>query len=202
MIHGFKQFRENYFHGDAELFNRLKSGQTPRALVIGCSDSRVDPALLMGSAPGDIFVLRNVANLVPPYSPDAGLHGVSAGIEYAVKILQVSDIVILGHSGCGGVAALLDEKLQQTEFIQQWVGIARPALDAIRRELEGKSHELKCRACEQAALLVSIDNLLSFPWIKARVDRGELAIHGWYFDLHTGQLLAYDPAVAEFVELA
>ena len=202
MIRGFKQFRKNYFRDDIGLFDRLKKGQNPRTLVIGCCDSRVDPALLTASAPGDIFVIRNVANLVPPYDHDAGFHGVSSGIEYAVKVLQVKDIIVLGHSGCGGIAALLDETmLQQTEYLPTWLGIARPALEAIRHELHEKPYELQCRACEEAALLVSVDNLLSFPWIRERVESGYLAVHGWYFDLHEGRLLAFDPGKGEFVTL-
>lgn len=203
MIRGFKQFKKNYFRDDAKLFDGLKSGQNPKTLVIGCCDSRVDPALLTGSAPGDIFVIRNVANLVPPHDMSAGFHGVSSGIEYAVRVLQVSDIIVLGHSGCGGISALLNaEKLEQTEYILNWMEIARPALEAIQHELKDKPLELKCRACEEAALLVSIDNLLTFPWIKERVDAGELSIHGWYFDLHAGQLLAFDPERGEFKKLA
>ncbi len=203
MIRGFKRFKQNYFRDDAKLFESLKSGQNPRTLVIGCCDSRVDPALLTGSAPGDIFVIRNVANLVPPHDSSSGFHGVSSGIEYAVRVLKVNDIIVLGHSGCGGINALLNaEKLQHTEYILNWMEIARPALDAIQHELHDKPLELKCRACEEAALLVSIDNLLTFPWIKERVDAGTLAIHGWYFDLHSGQLLAFDPNCGEFVKLA
>ncbi len=204
MIHGFKHFKKNYFSDDSGLFDKLKCGQNPGTLVISCCDSRVDPALLTNSEPGDLFVIRNIANLVPAYGPDGRCHGVSSGIEYAVKILEVSDIIVLGHSGCGGIVALLEEKdkLEDTEFIGPWIEIARPALEALSHELKDKSFELKCRACEQASLLISIENLLTFPWIKEKVDKGTLAVHGWYFDLHAGQLLAYDPEAEAFVKLS
>ncbi|MDD3119617.1 MAG: carbonic anhydrase [Victivallales bacterium] len=203
MIRGFRHFRRNYFSNDARLFERLKEGQNPRTLVIGCCDSRVDPALLTESAPGDLFVIRNVANLVPPYDHDTGFHGVSSGIEYAVKALEVRDIVVLGHSGCGGIAALLDHAmLEQTEYLRPWLSIAQPALNAVREELQHKPRELQCRAGEEAALLVSLENLLSFPWIRERVEAGQLTVHGWYFDLHRGELLAFDPEQREFVHLA
>ena len=104
LIAGFRHFQGNYFHGDNELFSQLKNGQQPKTLVISCSDSRVDPSLLTGAEPGDLFVIRNVANLVPPYEPDARYHGVSAALEYAVCQLQVEHIIVLGHSQCGGIA--------------------------------------------------------------------------------------------------
>lgn len=202
MIQGFRRFRKNYFRDDSALFDKLRKGQNPRTLIIGCCDSRVDPALLTDASPGDLFVIRNVANLVPPYCPDGRCHGVSSGIEYAVRMLEVSDIIILGHSGCGGIAALLeDRRIKDSEFIREWVEIARPALDAISGELKDKTPELKQRACEQASLLVSVDNLLGFPWVRERVDAGQLSVHGWYFDLHSGQLLAYDPEAEAFVKL-
>jgi len=203
LIAGFRRFQTNYFDKESSLFDRLKQGQNPKTLVISCSDSRVDPAILTDSAPGELFVVRNVANLVPPYQQDTGYHGVSAALEYAVRHLEVEHILILGHSQCGGIAGLMSSECDchPGEFIGRWVGIARPARNQIMEELSGKSGALKARACEQAAILLSIDNLLSFPWVKERVERGKLFLHGWYFDIQEGALYRYNPAGGEF-ELA
>ena len=191
---GFESFREKYFAGDASLFARLRQGQNPRALVISCCDSRADPGMLMGAGPGDIFVVRNVANLVPPYRNGAEMPGIRADIEFAVKSLNVEHIVILGHSGCGGIRALMDGEgitSHEFEFIGAWVSIAQAARERVLREHAGESGAVQTRACEQAAITLSLGNLLSFPWIRERVEAGTLALHGWYFDIDAGELLAY-----------
>lgn len=199
LIAGFRRFQENYFRGDTELFDQLKEGQQPKTLVIGCSDSRVDPSLLMDCAPGELFVVRNVANLVPPYEPDAGYHGVSAALEYAVCFLRVTHIIVLGHSQCGGIDGLLKDPVDGPgEFIGRWVGIAAPARAEVQQRLAGKPLEVRQRACEQAALLLSLDNLLTFPWLRKRAEQGELFLHGWYFDLVRGELLSYDAESGSF----
>lgn len=203
LIAGFRLFQKNYFRGDSELFSQLKEGQQPKTLVIGCSDSRVDPSLLTGADPGDLFVIRNVANLVPPYEPDAGYHGVSAALEYAVCRLQVEHIIVLGHSQCGGIAGLMnsDCDCQVGEFIGKWVSLAEPAKLRVQEELAGKSEQLQTRACELAAIMLSLDNLLSFPWLQQRVEAQSLALHGWYFDIQRGELLRYSPEAEGYVTL-
>jgi carbonic anhydrase len=200
-IAGFERFQARYFREEGGLFSRLRQGQQPRALVISCCDSRVDPAMLTGADPGDLFVVRNVANLVPPYRDDAEAPGIRSAIEFAVKTLEVEHIIVLGHSSCGGIEALMaGEGVTQHhyEFIGAWVGIARRAREQVLRELPQKSPELQARACEQAAILVSLDNLLSFPWIRERVDNNTLALHGWHFDIDSGDLLAYSAETATF----
>jgi len=202
MIRGFRHFREDYFAGTSQLYRSLQNGQQPKTLMIACSDSRVDPALITRSRPGDLFVIRNVANLVPPYEPDDRHHGVSAALEYAVKFLQVEHIVVLGHANCGGIRALMGaDGEMDSEFIRSWMTIAAAARQEVRDRLAHKPVELQLRACEEAAILLSIENLLSFPWIAERTASGVLSIHGWYFDLHTGELLDYDPASGEFLPL-
>lgn len=201
---GFERFQEKYFAGDESLFSRLRQGQNPSTLVISCCDSRADPGMLMGAGPGDIFVVRNVANLVPPYRNGAEMPGIRADIEFAVKSLNVAQIIILGHSGCGGIRALMDgEGLteNQYEFIGNWVGIARPARERVLRELANESPAAQTRACEQLAISLSLENLMSFPWIRKRVDAGELTLHGWYFDIDAGELLAYSPESGGFRRL-
>lgn len=202
LIAGFRRFQQNHFQGDTELFDQLKMGQQPNALVIGCSDSRVDPAILMDCAPGDLFVVRNVANLVPPYEPDAGYHGVSAALEYAVCSLKVAHIIVMGHSQCGGINGLMQGVGDGPgEFLGRWVNIAAPARAEVLQGLAGKSAEIQQRACEQAAILLSLDNLLTFPWLRQRVEQGELWLHGWYFDLLKGELLSYEAEKAAFQSL-
>lgn len=203
LIAGFRHFQGNYFHGDNELFSQLKNGQQPKTLVISCSDSRVDPSLLTGAEPGDLFVIRNVANLVPPYEPDARYHGVSAALEYAVCQLQVEHIIVLGHSQCGGIAGLMSSECvcDLGEFIGRWVSLAEPAKATVKKELGDKSEQLQTRACEQAAIMLSLDNLLTFPWLLQRVKDQALFLHGWYFDIQRGELLRYSPDDEGYVTL-
>jgi carbonic anhydrase len=203
-LDGFARFQEKYFAHDGGLFSRLRQGQSPSTLVISCCDSRADPGMLLGAGPGDIFVVRNVANLVPPYRNGAQMPGIRADIEFAIKGLNVARIIILGHSGCGGIRALMDGEDGaggQYEFIGAWVSIAAPARERVLREFAGKPQAEQTRACEQAAIMLSLENLLSFPWIRERVEAGTLALHGWYFDIDAGQLLAYSPDTAKFAPL-
>ena len=202
-IAGFKKFRQEYFAADEQRFAPLKQGQQPKVLLIGCSDSRVDPAILTGCAPGELFVVRNVANLVPPCEHDQHHHGVSAALEYAVCHLEVEHIIILGHSGCGGINALMHgiSNGKPAEFIGPWVKIAERGRERVLAELAGKESEKQNRACEQAAILISLENLLTFPWIEERVNAGNLLLHGWYFDISIGQLYSYSPESTAFVQL-
>ena len=202
-IAGFKRFQENYFGGDQELFGQLKQGQKPSAMVIACSDSRVDPAILMDIEPGDLFVVRNVANLVPPYEVDGGLHGVSTALEFGVCVIGVQHIIVLGHRQCGGVHALMQGIPQGAsgDFIGRWVGIAGRAKERVLAELPDASPEQQWHACEEASILVSLENLLTFPWIKQRVQQGALMLHGWYFNIENGELEAYNTFSGEFEPL-
>ncbi len=193
-INGFKRFQENYFGRDRALFGELKQGQSPSALVVACSDSRVDPAILTDCQPGDLFVVRNVANLVPPYEQGAGLHGVSTALEFGVTSLGVEHIIVLGHRQCGGIKALMHDGTESRgEFIGNWMKIASRARERVLEELPEANAEEKLCACEQASILVSLENLLTFPWIKERVQAGSLRLHGWYFDIEQGSMVAYNP---------
>lgn len=202
-ISGFKRFQDNYFGRDRDLYERLKIGQFPRALVVACCDARIDPAVLTGSEPGEIFVVRNVANLVPPREYGGGYHGVSAALEFATCHLGVEHIIVLGHSQCSGIRALMrgSGDCKNGEYVAKWVQIAAPARDKVLRELPQQDFEVQARACEQAAILQSLENLLSFPWIAERVSTGDLTAHGWYFDLDHGELLSYDPTIKAFAPL-
>jgi carbonic anhydrase len=192
---GIERFRARHFTEQPGSFSQLSQAQQPHALVIACCDSRVDPAMLTGADPGDLFIVRDVANLVPPYRDGSPAPGIRAAIEFAVKGLDVENIIVLGHSRCGGIKALMDGEgitEHHYEFIGPWVSLARPARDEVLRDLPHETLACQTRACEQAAVRMSLENLLSFPWIAERVQQNRIALHGWYFDIDTGTLLIYD----------
>ena len=199
---GFQRFQRTWFCADHNIYEDLREGQNPLALVIACSDSRVDPVLLTDSRPGDLFVIRNVANIVPPYAPDKNYHGVSAALEYAVRHLQVKDIIVMGHAHCGGVQHLLQEdETCGDEFLGVWVQVLHRARDMVNLRMPDASPEERCRACERWGIRVSLDNLLTFPFVRHRVEAGGLSLHGWYFDLEHGALLEYDEEQDKFLPL-
>lgn len=193
LLEGFKRFHAKHFCGEEKIYEHLAVKQAPRTLVISCSDSRVDPSILMDAQPGDIFAVRNVANLVPPYQPAAeSYHGTSAALEFAVKNLQVKHIVVLGHSGCAGIRALFDRgdtvgEDKDFSFISSWVDIAKDAKERAIRKC-GHGTEDQYTACEKEGIITSLENLKTFPWIKERIDNGTINLHGWYFSLHDGKL--------------
>ena len=200
LIEGFSRFRERHFAKDDALFRGLaEQGQAPKILVVACCDARVDPALVLDCAPGDLFVIRNVANLVPPAENQGHYHGTSAALEFGVRKLNVGHIIVLGHAQCGGIHALLEGYVQKEDaFISEWMGIADAARDRVNREYAGVDNATRHRACEQQAILVSLDNLKTFPWISERVEQGSLELHGWYFDIERGELLCYNAAARQF----
>lgn len=197
---GIENFQQQHFGENPELANSLIEGQKPQALLIGCCDSRVDPALLTDSSQGDLFILRNIANLVPPYLKNDDYHGVSSSIEYAVCHLEVSDIIVFGHSNCGGIEALMESANGDDagEFIGKWVNIAASARDKVLQEMPNETPEKQARACEKEAILVSLRNLMTFPWVKERVAKGQLSLHGWYYNMGTGQLRYYNQLTEKF----
>lgn len=197
-IAGFERFQGKYFGRDRELFDQLRHVQRPQVMVVACCDSRVDPAILTGAAPGEMFVVRNVANLVPPYDLGGNFASVPAALEFAVQSLEVEHIIVLGHARCGGIHALMSEVEPGGEFIGKWVGIAQRARERVLAELPDKPTTLQERACEQAAILVSLENLMTYPWIARRVAVGTMYLHGWYFDIAEGSLLSYSPASNAF----
>ncbi len=201
-IAGFKRFQERYFSEDRVLFERLGRGQQPKTMIVACADSRVDPALLTGADPGDVFVVRNVANLVPPYEPGGSFASVPAALEFAVLSLGVEHIIVLGHAQCGGIHALMSGAGTSGEFIGKWVGIAQRARERVLAELAAKPAALQDRACEQASILISLENLMTYPWIAQRVAAGTVHLHGWYFDIAEGDLLRYNPARNAFEPVA
>ena len=203
LIEGFSRFRERNLSGSNSQFRELvKRGQNPSILVVACCDSRVDPALILDCAPGDLFVIRNVANLVPPSENQGHYHGTSAALEFGVRNLEVQHIIVLGHAQCGGIHALLKGGVPDDEsFIAEWMGIAEAARSKVEKTLATSDDKTRHRACEQQAILVSLSNLMTFSWIRERVEQGRLTLHGWYFDIEQGELLGYDPAATDFKPL-
>jgi carbonic anhydrase len=186
LIAGYRRFRAGTWRNERARFDELtKFGQKPRALVIGCSDSRTDPQMVFNAVPGELFVIRNVASLVPPYEPDDQAHGVSAAIEFAVRALKIPQIIVIGHAMCGGIHALLNgAPAEVSDFVSQWVRIAEPArLRAMIAPVERRQE-----ICEHEAVRLSLDNLMSFPWIAAAVSAGALKLHGCFFDIRSGIL--------------
>lgn len=200
LIEGFLRFRERTLAKDDALFHDLvQYGQTPSTMVVACCDSRVDPALILDCAPGDLFVIRNVANLVPPAENQGQFHGTSAALEFGVCNLGIQHIIVLGHAHCGGIHALLEgDVTKEDSFITGWMKIAAEAREHIEHELSTTNSEIRHRACEQKSILVSLHNLMTFPWIRERVEQGKLALHGWYFDIEHGELLGYNAATSQF----
>ncbi len=204
LIQGFHRFREQHFtHNDALYRQLVTQGQAPRILVVACCDARVDPAIVLDCAPGDLFVIRNVANLVPPAESHVGHHGTSAALEFGVCNLGVQHIIVLGHARCGGIRTLIesDGTRNPDSFIGDWMQLAEKARVEVGKTMTDAPQEKKHQACEQRAILISLDNLMTFPWVRERVERGTLMLHGWYFDIEHGQLLQYDAAMCKFSAL-
>lgn len=200
LIEGFRNFREDYLLREAEFFETLKSGQNPRTLVVACCDSRVDPALLTGCRPGDLFVVRNVAALVPACGEAARADAVMAAVEYGVKHLEVEHVIVMGHSNCGGIHGLMHpEAVADEDYIAGWLEHARPVLHDLAHVEAGAAEAERSRRCEEAAILLSIENLLSYPWIQKRVTEGVLKLHALYYDMHDGNLLVWDAKREDFV---
>lgn len=186
LIEGYRRFRASTWRDERDRLEELsRLGQKPQALVIACSDSRTDPHMVFNARPGELFVIRNIANLVPPYRSDDRTHSVGSAIEYAVRLLRVRHIVVMGHAMCGGVAALLDGAPPEApDFLGQWVRIAEPA----RQRAMAEPLERRRDVCEHETVRLSLANLLTFPWVKGAVAAGELTLHGCYFGIRSGVL--------------
>ena len=189
LLSGYHRFRENHWPEAKAEYEALDvDGQRPHTLVVACSDSRADPALIFDAAPGQLFVVRNVANLVPPYQPDGELHGVSAALEFGVKVLGVSRIVVMGHAHCGGVAAMRTGAPDTCmDFVAPWIAQGTPVVRRIADTVEPDQVE---RASEEAVVRLSLDNLRTFPWIAEREAAGSLSLAGLHFGIADGMLRA------------
>ena len=194
LIEGYQRFYQHYFVENPELYNKLFQGQEPKILVIACCDSRVHPEQIMDADPGDMFVIRNVANVVPVNEVDGKSHGTSSAMEFAVKHLQVKHVIIMGHSQCGGIKALMegDHRNEDYGFIDPWMKQVEDAREKVLSERGRADFAIQCRHCELESIKISMKNLMTFPWIEERCKEGKLSVHGWYFDIKTGALLALE----------
>ncbi|MEQ1877148.1 MAG: carbonic anhydrase [Bdellovibrionia bacterium] len=203
LMAGFRRFREKYFETDS-VYTRLSStGQTPKTLLIGCSDSRVDPAIMTDASPGELFVIRNVANLVPPCEPSrSGFHGTSSAIEFAVENLKVENVIILGHRQCGGIRALMQGGTGSDDtFIHQWMKIAGEAKKKVLAENPKADEDTKLRLAEMESIKVSYKNLLSFPFVQDAIKSRAMNVIGLYFDLEQGSIQEYHFTEDDFLPL-
>jgi carbonic anhydrase len=191
LIEGLRRFQQEHFPRLQEHYRRLVAeGQRPSTLFIGCADSRGT-----SSVPGELFILRNVGNLVPPFEPDAGFHGTSAGIEYGALILGVKDIVVCGHSHCGAIAALYAPTSPRTPHISRWLELARGA------QLDAPVSEDVLRQTERRSIVLQLERLMGYPLVRERVEAGDLCLHGWHYVIEDGTVHILDVASGDFVPL-
>ncbi len=203
LIDGYRRFRTTGWAQQRGRWSELAEGQSPKVMVIACSDSRVDPATIFDASPGEMFVVRNVANLVPPFELGSGRHGVSAALEFAVTQLEVPEILVMGHGKCGGCNAALTKSFQDAKpgeggFISRWISMLDEARDAVVAEYGDDSSPEALRAMEHAAVRVSLANLRTFPCIQEREAAGKIRLHGAYFAISDGELHLLDEATGGF----
>jgi carbonic anhydrase len=200
LLEGYHTFLSQRLPTEQSRYRELSEiGQAPEVMVIGCCDSRVSPEVIFDAGPGELFVVRNIANLVPVYQPDGGAHGVSAALEYAVSVLRVKHIVVLGHAQCGGIRAFIDniEPLSPGDFIGRWMSMFIKPGETIEQRDHESMQDFTIRI-EKAAVFRSLENLMTFPFVRAAVEQGELQLHGAYFGVAEGSLFVLDRTTKEF----
>jgi carbonic anhydrase len=202
LIEGYRRFRETDWKRERERWSELAEGQSPRVMILSCADSRVDPAQIFAARPGEIFVVRNIAGLAPPYETSSGFHGVSAALEFAVTQLDVAELLVMGHGLCGGCAAALTGQFDDTapgagHFLSDWVGMLSRARDRVRAR-HGELDRDAYTDMEREAVKVSLANLRTFPWIAEREADGRMSLHGAHFAIAEGRLYMLDEADENF----
>jgi len=208
LVLGNKLFKEGYYKKNEKTFIELsEKGQQPKALYIGCSDSRVLPNLMTKSAPGDLFVIRNVGNFVAPYNPDNSFHSTASAIEYAVSILKTKNIIVCGHTHCGAICAMFDDegKMDSPDLVhtKKWLSLGENAKKQALLALGNRAdRDMTLRLTEKLSVISQIENLLTYPSVKSKVDAGELSIHGWMYDIQSGEIEYYDAESSQFEALS
>ncbi len=190
LLKGYERFRNGYFEQNRPQLEQLADEQNPEIAMVSCCDSRVDPAILFDVEPGDIFVIRNVANLVPPFETRGDYHGTSAALEFAVSCLKVKQVVVLGHANCGGIRALMetDTSVKGESFIDSWMHLAASAKKEVLARDDLETPQQRLDVCERTAVSYSLKNLMTYPWIRSQVKAGGLSLVGCYYDLRSGEL--------------
>jgi carbonic anhydrase len=202
LVEGYEAFRSGRLPAEQSRFRDLaEHGQSPEIMVIGCCDSRVSPEVIFDARPGELFVVRNVANLVPPYAPDGSYHGVSAALEFGVGALRVKHIVVLGHARCGGVRAFAEGSapLSPGDFIGKWMSLIAPAAEKVGSRGDAPDYLTRL---EQASIVNTLANLMTFPRLRKLIERGRVTLHGAYFGVATGELSVLDLSSGCFVPVA
>lgn len=200
LVRGIHKFQNDCFSSQQELFERLAKGQTPEALFITCSDSRISPTLITQTQPGDLFILRNAGNIVPPHRASNG--GEAATIEYAVLALKVKDIIVCGHSHCGAMKALLHpEDVEDLPAVANWLSHAETTRRIIKENYADLGDKARLTAAIEENVLVQLENLRTHPAVAARLAKGELHLHGWVYKIETGEVFNYDPVQGQFLSL-
>lgn len=204
---GFKNYKNNYYKNNkSDIIELVRDGQKPKFIIISCSDSRVDPTILFQTKPGDVFAIRNIANLVPPYNPKRDFHGVSAAIEFGVLDLKIKNIIVLGHSHCGGIAALKNKiknndykpNKEKREFIDGWINIASPIINKI--DFKNNSEPVQ-HLIEKESIKNSLYNLKTFPWLFKLLNENKINIYGWWYDIENAELFSFDENKNTFINL-
>lgn len=205
LVQRYQGWKATSYSENQAWYRRLATGQSPRAMVISCCDSRVHVTSIFGADQGEFFIHRNIANLVPPYEPDGDHHGTSATVEYAVTALGVSHILVLGHSNCGGVKGCIDmcqgaapQLEEKVSFVGRWLDILRPGYDRVAAALPESERQ---GALEKQGILISLENLMQFPFVRERVESGDLTLHGLWNDIGEGGLEVYDPKTGQFHQI-
>jgi carbonic anhydrase len=205
LVEGYTAFLGGRLREEQSRYRQLaETGQSPEIMVIGCCDSRVSPEVIFDARPGELFVVRNVANIVPPYAPDGQAHGVSAALEFGVVALKIKHIVVLGHAQCGGVRAFAEdaEPLSPGDFIGKWMKLMAPAMQTVGPRLDTEKPGDYLRRLEQANIVNSLNNLMTFPRLAKMIKRGDIGIHGAYFGVATGSLYICGGEGREFARVA
>lgn len=200
LLDGYRTFRTQRLPTEQSRYRELSErGQSPEVMVIGCCDSRVSPEVIFDAGPGELFVMRNIANLVPTYQPDENAHGVSAALEYAVNVLRVKHIVVLGHAQCGGIRAFVDKiaPLSPGDFIGKWMAMFIKPGEVVEQRSQETMQQFVTRI-EKAAVFRSLENLMTFPFVRRAVERGDMQLHGAYFGVAEGSLFVLDKVTKEF----
>ncbi|KAB7739663.1 carbonic anhydrase [Parvibaculum sedimenti] len=205
LIEGYRAFRTGTYRQNEERYRALASRmQKPKALIIACCDSRADPAMVFSADPGELFVVRNVANLVPPYEPDTHYHGTSAAIEFGVTGLGIADVIVMGHARCGGIEALYESdhgNPPKGEFVSGWMSLAQGVAEDVRKTHAHLDRDAMLRQMEQRAVLSSLEMLRTFPFIREREADGRVRLHGWFYGIGSGVLSVYDRTHDRFIDV-